>query len=224
MISEPDPTTAFTPPATVPAATMASASSTVMGAKSSSRVRIVRHGLRPLPRSRPDPPHRPRLRRAGGRAGGRGARPREAVPLRDRRQARRAGDDGHPVPRGVRRRRGRLARLRDRGRGADARRLLGGDHAVRAHVARHAADLPVRHRRAEARLDAGADVGPQAGRVRADRAGGGVGRRQRPHAGAARGRRVGDQRRQAVHHQRGDRHLRDGRASPPAPARTRSPT
>ena len=37
-------------------------------------------------------------------------------------------------------------------------------------------------------------------------------------------RRVGHQRRQAVHHQRRDRHLRDGRASPPAPATTRSPT
>ena len=52
----------------------------------------------------------------------------------------------------------------------------------------------------------------------------GLGRRQRPHAREARGRRVGDQRRQAVHHQRRHRHLRHGRASPPAPATTRSPT
>ena len=44
----------------------------------------------------------------------------------------------------------RLARLRARGRGAHARGLLGGDHAVRAHVARHPADLPVRLRGAEA--------------------------------------------------------------------------
>ena len=59
-----------------------------------------------------------------GRAGRRGARPREALPLRDRRQARRARADGHPVPRGVRRRRRRHARLRDRRRGAHARRLV----------------------------------------------------------------------------------------------------
>ena len=38
------------------------------------------------------------------------------------------------------------------------------------------------------------------------------------------GRRVGDRRRQAVHHQRRHRHLRRRRASPPGPARTRSPT
>ncbi len=48
----------------------------------------------------------------------------------------------------------RLAGLRARGRGAHARGLLGGDHAVRAHLARHAADLPVRLRGAEARVDA----------------------------------------------------------------------
>ena len=53
-------------------------------------------------------------------------------------------------------------------------------------------------------------AGPQARRVRADRAGGGLGRRQRAHAREARGRRVGDQRREAVHHQRRDRHLRHG--------------
>ena len=42
-------------------------------------------GLRPLRRPRADPPHRPRLRRGRGRAGGRGARPDEGVPVRDRR-------------------------------------------------------------------------------------------------------------------------------------------
>ena len=46
-----------------------------------------------------------------------------------------------------------------------------------------------------------------AGRVRADRARGRIGRRQHAHHRAARGRRLGDQRHQAVHHQRGDRHL-----------------
>ena len=39
--------------------------------------------------------------------------------------------------------------LRDRGRGADADRLLGGDHPLRPHLARHPADLPVRQRGAE---------------------------------------------------------------------------
>ena len=111
------------------------------------------HGLRPLRRPRADPPHRPRLRRGRGEARRGGARPREALPVRDRGQARRARADGDPVPGGVRRRRGRLARLRARGRGAHARGLLGRDHDVRAHVARHAADLPVRLRGAEAAPD-----------------------------------------------------------------------
>ena len=165
------------------------------------------HGLRPLRRPRADPPHRPRLRRGRGGARGRGARPREALPLRDRRQARRPRPHGHPVPRGVRRRRRRHARLRARRRGAHARRLVGGDHDVRAHLARHPADLPVRLRGAEARVAAGADRGAQARRVRADRARGGLRRRQRPHARPAGQRRLGHQRRQAVHHQRGHRHL-----------------
>jgi hypothetical protein len=55
---------------------------------------------------------------------------------------------------------------------------------------------------------AGADRGAQARRVRADRARGRLGRRQRPHPCARRQRRLGDRRRQAVHHQRGHRHLR----------------
>ena len=118
------------------------------------------------------------------------------------------GPDGDPVPGGVRRRRRRHARLRDRGRGAHAGGLLGGDHDVRAHLARDAADLPVRHRGAEAGVDAGPDRGAQARRLRADRAGGGLGRGERPHARPPRQRRLGHQRRQAVHHQRRDRHLR----------------
>ena len=47
------------------------------------------------------------------------------------------------------------AAVRGRRRGAHARRLVGRDHAVRAHLARHAADLPVRHRRAEGAAAAG---------------------------------------------------------------------
>ena len=49
--------------------------------------------------------------------------------------------------------------------------------------------------------------GERLGRVRADRARGGLGRRQHQDPGRARGRRMGDQRRQAVHHQRGHGHL-----------------
>ena len=48
------------------------------------------------------------------------------------------------------------------------------------------------------------------GRVRADRARGGLRRGQRQDPRAPGGRRVGDQRRQAVHHQRRHRHLRRG--------------
>ena len=44
----------------------------------------------------------------------------------------------------------RLARLRAGRRGAGAGRLVGGDHPVRAHVARDAAAVPVRQRGAEA--------------------------------------------------------------------------
>ncbi len=118
-----------------------------------------------------------------GGAGRRGARPHEVVPVRDRGAAREAGPDGDPVPRGVRRRRRRHARLRARGGGAHARGLLGGDHAVRAHLARDPADLPVRQRGAEARVAAAAVLGRTARRLRADRARGRLGRRQR-HARA----------------------------------------
>src|SRR6478735_1871397 len=73
---------------------------------------IATHGLRPLRRPRADPPHRPRLRRGRGEAGRGGAGPREALPVRDRGEARRPRTDGDPVPGGVRGERGRLARLR----------------------------------------------------------------------------------------------------------------
>ena len=52
--------------------------------------------------------------------------------------------------------------------------------------------------------------GREAGRVRADRARGRLGRRQHLDPRSPGGRRVGDRRRQAVHHQRRDRHLRHG--------------
>ena len=78
----------------------------------------------------------------------------EALPLRDRREAGRAGADGHPVPRGVRGRRRRHALLRARDRGAGAGRLLGLHHGRRAHLARHDADPPLGNRGAEGRVAA----------------------------------------------------------------------
>ena len=68
--------------------------------------------LRPDRRTARHPAPGPRLRPERGRPGRRGARPREALPLRDRPEARRARPDGHPLPRGVRRRRGRLPVVR----------------------------------------------------------------------------------------------------------------
>ena len=116
--------------------------------------------------------------------------------------------DGDPVPRGGRRLGRHDAAVRDRGRGADASGLLGRDHALRAHLARHAARVPVRLRRAEGAPDARPLRRPQARGVRPDRARGGLGRRQHEDARDARRRRLGDQRRQAVHHQRRHGHLR----------------
>ena len=88
------------------------------------------------------PGHRPASSRVRARrAGRRGARPREALPLRARRRAGRARADGDDDPRGVRRRRHRHALVRDRRRGADAGRLVGRDHRRRAPLARDAADL-----------------------------------------------------------------------------------
>ena len=61
-------------------------------------------------------------------------------------------------------------------------------------------------------------------RLRADRAGGRLRRRQRPHPRRARRRRVGDRRRQAVHHQRRHRHLRRRLHHRPHRRARRSPT
>ena len=99
------------------------------------------------------------------------------------RQARRARADGDPVPRGVRRR-GRRLRSPTRwpsrsSRGSDSSR---GHHDVRAHVAGHAADLPVRHRGAEGAAAARPVRRAPAGRVRADRARGRQRRRQHEDA------------------------------------------
>src|SRR5581483_560026 len=111
-------------------------------------------GPRPRPRARPDPAHRARVRRRARRAGGGGARPRGALPLRDRRRAGRAGADGPAGARGVRRRRRRHPLLRDRGRGARPGRLVRRDHGGGAHLAGHDADPALRHGGATARVAA----------------------------------------------------------------------
>ena len=109
---------------------------------------------------------------------------------------------------GVRRRWRRHGRLRDRGRGADARRLVGCDHSRRAPLARHAADLLLRERRAASRVASRPRVGQEAGRVRTDRGGRGLRRRRDANDGRAARRRVDRQRLQDLHHQRRDGHHR----------------
>ena len=74
----------------------------------------------------------------------------------------------------------RHALVCDRGRGADADRLVGGDHGRGAHLARDDADLPVRDGGAEAGMAPRSRLGQEARRVRADRAGRRIRRRARP--------------------------------------------
>ena len=78
-------------------------------------------------------------------------------------------------------------------------------------LARRDADLPVRHRGAEARVAAPADLRPDARRVRAHRARRRLRRGRAPaRPRRARRRRVGHQRHQGVHHQLRHRHHRPG--------------
>ena len=96
----------------------------------------------------------------------------------------------------------RHALVRDLRRGADADRLVGRDHRRRAPLARHAADLLLRQRGAEAAVAARPRVGHEARRVRADGAERRLRRRRDAHDRAARGRRVGDRRLEDLHHER----------------------
>ena len=138
------------------------ATGSASGCSWSSHVAWRRDELRPRRRHAAAAAHGPRVRGPGGQARSRGAGSHEGVPLRARAQDGRARLDGDPVPGGGRRRRRHVAAVRDRGRGAHAHRLLGGDHDVRAHLAGHAAGLPVRLRGAEAAAAAGPDRGAQA--------------------------------------------------------------
>ena len=72
------------------------------------------------------------------------------------------------------------------------------------------ADLPVRHRGAEAAVAARPVRGRGPGRVRPDRTGRRLGRRGHPDHRPAGRRRLGDQRHQGVHHQLRHRHHRPG--------------
>ena len=114
---------------------------------------------------------------------GRPPRPRSSTAprpsLRARGQDGPVGLDGHPVPRGGRRRRRHHAPVRARRRGAHARRLERRDHHVRAHLAGHPAGVPVRQRRAEGAPAARPLLGREARRLRPDRARGGLRRGQR---------------------------------------------
>ena len=71
---------------------------------------------------------------------------------------------------------------------------------------RRDADLPVRHRGAEAGVAAAAGQRQALAALRADRAGGGIRCRRHPHHRAPGRRRLGHQRHQAVHHQLRHRH------------------
>ncbi len=150
----------------------------------------------------------PRVRGDARRARRGGARPRKPVPVRARGRAGRARADGDAVPGGVRRRRRGHRLLRDRDRGADARRFVRRDHRRRAHLARDDADLPVRHRGAEAGMAAAAHVGTGARRVRADRARRRLRRRRDAHPRRAPRQQLDRQRLEELHHQLGHRHHR----------------
>ena len=149
--------------------------------------------------------------RERGRAGRRGARPHQGVPLRDRR-ARWASSGwmGIPFPEEVGGAGGTHAAVRDRRRGA--RRASTRSVAITMCAHTSLGTQPIYlfgSDEQKERLPARPVRGPQARRLRADRARGGLATPATSRTRArARRRRVGDRRREAVHHQRGHRHLR----------------
>ena len=100
------------------------------------------------------------------------------------------------------------SRLLPSRRGAGTRRLLGRGDSRGRSGARRNADLPLRQRRAAARVAAAPLQRRDHRRLRPHRAGGRHRRRRHPHGGRARRRRVRHQRQQGVHHQLGHRHHR----------------
>ena len=159
---------------------------------SSGHLRYIRFdGLPADGRAGAAAPHGARVRRSRdppARHGvGRGA----AFPDRAAAEAGRARADGHPVPRGVRRRGDVGGRLLHLHRGAGARRSGGRAVGGRAQRPVLGAHRDVRHRRAEAAVPAAAGARRGARRVGADRAE--LRQRRRRHAddGRARRRRAG---------------------------------
>ena len=179
-----------------------------------------RDALRPLRRPPPHPADRPRLRRAArSRRWPRSSTATKRFPYEIVAQARRARADGHPVPRGVRRRGRRHAaptRWPSRSSRAWTRRVA---ITLCAHTSLGTQPIYLfGSEEQKAALLPDLCAGAQARRLRPDRARGRHRRRQRAHARARLedGEWV-DQRRQAVHHQRRHRHLRprrDHRARP----------
>ena len=156
-------------------------------------------------------------------------RPHAHPSARRRRADGRDGPVRPAVPRGGRRPGRRLLRALPRDRGARPRRPVARDHARGGGEPRRHAGLPLRHRRAEGGAAARPARRARAGGVRSHRAGGGLGCRRHPHDSPSGGRRVGDQRIEAVHHQLRHRHhplrdrdRRDRRARTAASASRRS--
>ena len=163
-------------------------------------------GLRSHARAGADPRHRSHVCARARPARRRGARPQFSISLRARGGPRRARAHGPPDPGAVRGRRRRHGLLRDRDRGIDTGRFIRGDHGRCAHFARDHADLPLRNGRAEEALASGSRLREAPGRVRAHRARRRVGRGQHANDGRAARRLLGDQRVEALHHERGDGH------------------
>ena len=112
------------------------------------------------------------------------------------------GLHGRLCPRGARRRRGGLPLVHPRARGAVAGRCRCRRHRRGAHERGDAPDRRVRHRRAAAAVRAGARGRSRARRLRAHRGRFRVGCGCPPVVGRAGRRRLEDQRREAVDHER----------------------
>ena len=160
-------------------------------------------GLRPLAPARRDPAHGARVRRAADRAGRRRARAQGRVPPRDHPRGGRPGPPRRAVPRGDRRHRARLAGLRDHRRGAQPCERQRRDHRQRPHEPRLQPDLAGRDRCAEGALPATDGIRRGDRRLRPHRARCRQRLTRHEDARSSRWRRVGAQRQQALHHQRG---------------------
>ena len=170
-------------------------------------VRMPARGLRPLPRPRADPPHRPRVRRGRGRAGRRGARPDQSFPYEIVRKLGALNLMGIPFPeeyggaaptRSPTRSRSRSSRAwTPRSRSRSARTPRSGRSRSTCSALRQQKREWLPRLCSGERLGAFGLTEPEAGSRR----------RQRAHARDASRRRVDRERREAVHHERRHRHL-----------------